>query len=193
MHKKSQHFRRHSMVTKAKTDNKHTKNRKQSSWKLLGTHYWPSSLMRRDFTSPQHTQTKRLLVTLLLSSSRAGRMGDALFENRSDAGPILGPLAVGLQELDQSWELSFRARLILSAITGNLTGSTNPEKVDLKLDKVWTKSTYPWHQGLDPVRDILLEDRQSIDQFLEVFLWVFIGSLTGQNLNKGLNPFRDLL
>lgn len=70
-------------------------------------------------------------------------MVDALFENRSDAGPILGPLAVGLQELDQSCELLFGARLIVSAITGKLTGSTNPEKIDLKLDKVWTRSKYP--------------------------------------------------
>ena len=37
-------------------------------------------------------------------------MVDALYETSSEAGPILGALTEGRQELDQSWELLSRAR-----------------------------------------------------------------------------------
>lgn len=91
---------------------KHTKDLKQLSTKLLGTHYWTSLLVRgegdwpsikTDFIFPHHTHSNRMLITLLLSSSRAGPMVDVLFESLDQ---ILGGLTEGLQELDQSWELS---------------------------------------------------------------------------------------
>lgn len=148
MHNKSQHHSRtHNMVDSVKTDKerekladgKHTKiNLKQLSTKLLGTHYWTSLLVRgecnwpsikTDFIFPHHTHSNRMLITLLLSSSRAGPMVDSLFVNSSEAGPILGALTEGLQEQDRSWELLFRAWWQLHQISEHLLGALKTQLI----------------------------------------------------------------
>lgn len=114
MHNRSQHHSiTNNMVESVKKDEereklaegkrgrtRNTKNLKQLSTKLLGTHYWASLSVRgdcdlpsvkTDFIFPHHTHSKRMLITLLLSSSRDGRMVDALLRT--------------VQRLDQSWKL----------------------------------------------------------------------------------------
>jgi len=75
--------------------------------KLLGSHYWASLLVRGEnaiglvsktdlfLFIPHHTHSNRMLITLLLSSSRAGPMAGTLFEHGSEAGPIPGTLSEG--------------------------------------------------------------------------------------------------
>ena len=98
---------------------------------ITGHHYWwgenAIGLVSRQILFFHTTPTPSgCFITLSLSSSRAGPMVAALFENSSEAGAILRALTEGPWDLDRSWGL-------LSGAWRDLRPKTDPGCLDRKL------------------------------------------------------------